>query len=293
MGVVMKISIRSMHELLLHVQQEHPNVACGMLFGAGDAVERVWPAKNKHEQPSRRYLVDPSDMLAAVRWLEKQGQSWHESLIGFYESWRYAPSASSVQMDWWTNYPDATRLIVSMKDPGQLRYNAFRSVSAEGNPSKREMIEVTIEPFDDGIGSFRSVEAMLRDIAASAPQPTSPRQPRMREELRSRQQPCRLCGGGGLVGCPTCRGAGYVKGEFIQEPDWQGSYSEYTPRTVPSSAGSYKAEPCPTCGGRNVYGGCMTCFGSGYIKKEYSKRCRTCGGARGGFCPHCGGTGRD
>ncbi len=260
-----------------------------MLFGAGDAVDEVWPAKNKHASPSLKYFVDPNDMLAAIRWLEGRGQSWHESLIGFYESWRSAPSTSTVQMDWWTNYPAATRLIVSMEDPERSQYSAFRTLYAEGDPNKQKIIEIAIEPFDDGVGSFRSVDAMLQDIAASASRLLAPRETYMRQEFRSRQQPCRLCRGFGAVPCPTCRGAGYVRGEFTQEPDWQGSYWEYSPRTIPSSAGSHKSEPCPTCGGRNVYGGCMTCFGSGYVKKEYSKRCPTCGGAKGAVCPDCRG----
>lgn len=64
-----------------------PNEVCGLLLGSSTArgalVQRIHPGRNRNvEQPSSRYELDPTDLLAAEESARKSGQQ----VIGVYHS---------------------------------------------------------------------------------------------------------------------------------------------------------------------------------------------------------------
>jgi len=60
----------------------HPNEACGLLFGAADAVTECAVTRNVAEDPTRCFEVDPSALFAALRGERAGGQR----LVGYWHS---------------------------------------------------------------------------------------------------------------------------------------------------------------------------------------------------------------
>jgi proteasome lid subunit RPN8/RPN11 len=54
----------------------------GILAGTGERVERVFPVRNTHADPQRRYQMDPRDQLQAYRDIEDAGLE----VIAYYHS---------------------------------------------------------------------------------------------------------------------------------------------------------------------------------------------------------------
>jgi proteasome lid subunit RPN8/RPN11 len=76
-----------------HARAEAPRECCGLLVGTGDQVVRAVPAANIAADPTRRYLIEPRDHLAAIRSARADGLQ----VVGAYHSHprsRARPSAT-------------------------------------------------------------------------------------------------------------------------------------------------------------------------------------------------------
>jgi desampylase len=65
-----------------HARREAPNECCGLLIGSEDRIAEAQPVANRAPDPSRRYVIDPRDILAAI----KRHRGTSLSLIGAYHS---------------------------------------------------------------------------------------------------------------------------------------------------------------------------------------------------------------
>ncbi len=95
-----------------HARQEFPNECCGLLAGRSNRVERLFRGQNVDRSPFT-YRLDPQEQLRFFREMDTAGLE----LLGIYHSHTQsaaAPSRTDVAKAF---YPDATYVIVSLRDP--------------------------------------------------------------------------------------------------------------------------------------------------------------------------------
>jgi proteasome lid subunit RPN8/RPN11 len=87
------------------VEQAYPDEACGILLGrreeTDDVVVRVTACGNTDPEPGRRYLIAPTELIAAQRQAREEGLE----ILGFYHSHPdhpAVPSAVDLREAHWT-----------------------------------------------------------------------------------------------------------------------------------------------------------------------------------------------
>ncbi len=93
-----------------HARAEAPRECCGILVGAVDRIESAVAARNIAEEPTRRFLIDPHDHLAAVKHARARGLD----VVGFYHSHPRSPAEPSSRDLAEASYPDHLFLIVGL-----------------------------------------------------------------------------------------------------------------------------------------------------------------------------------
>ena len=68
--------------ILAHARRDAPNECCGLLLGRGETIVDAVAVRNAADQPSRRYLIDPTDHFTVIR--EARAKSL--DVIGAYHS---------------------------------------------------------------------------------------------------------------------------------------------------------------------------------------------------------------
>jgi proteasome lid subunit RPN8/RPN11 len=69
-------------DILSHARAAWPEECCGLLLGDPTRILATWPARNRSDEPRRRYLVAPEDHFAAVR----AGRARGLEVVGAYHS---------------------------------------------------------------------------------------------------------------------------------------------------------------------------------------------------------------
>jgi proteasome lid subunit RPN8/RPN11 len=95
--------------LVAHARREAPSECCGLLLGDGDAIVEAHPARNLAADPSRHYLVDPRDHLAAIR----RARGRKLEVVGGYHS-HPASAAKPSQTDADSGFSDFLFVIVGL-----------------------------------------------------------------------------------------------------------------------------------------------------------------------------------
>lgn len=108
-------------EMIAHAEEDAPHECCGLLIGAGGAIDECVRARNLRASPTT-YLLDPAAHIAANRRLRGTGRS----VIGVYHS---HPGSAPFPSD--TDraealYPEFIWLIVSPGRSGAAQLAAFR-----------------------------------------------------------------------------------------------------------------------------------------------------------------------
>lgn len=113
-------------ELIDHSQKEAPNEACGILAGKQEKVEKVYPMANTDKSP-KTFFMEPKEQLKAMKEIRNSGQE----LIGIYHSHLETeayPSAHDVELAY---YPDASYVIVSIKDKDNPSIRSFKIIEGK------------------------------------------------------------------------------------------------------------------------------------------------------------------
>ena len=119
-GVVIRASALS--DIDAHARDAAPDECCGLLIGRGARIESAHAARNLHRSPTR-YLVDPADHFAAIRYGRQAGLT----VVGAYHSHPASPAAPSPSDDREATDPYFLYLIVSLVT---AETRAFRLVDA-------------------------------------------------------------------------------------------------------------------------------------------------------------------
>jgi len=111
-------------QIIAHAQQDDPNECCGLLAAEDDQVVAALPAPNAAASPYR-YTIDSKDLLRLFREIEWGDKPWR--VAGNYHSHTHSeayPSPTDVREAHLG--PDATYLIVSLRNPTAPEIRAFR-----------------------------------------------------------------------------------------------------------------------------------------------------------------------
>ena len=87
----MLISTEVVSDILAHAREEAPRECCGLLLGSVTKVERSVRTRNRASDPVRRFLVDPTDHFAAIRF----ARSARLEIVGAYHSHPSGPPVPS------------------------------------------------------------------------------------------------------------------------------------------------------------------------------------------------------
>ncbi|TRX02313.1 Mov34/MPN/PAD-1 family protein [Candidatus Methylobacter oryzae] len=114
---------RKITNQLLHLAQISPDLEiCGLIGSKNGLPTRCFPIKNTAEQPHRRFQLDTSQQIAAMKKMRNCG----EELFAIYHSHPAAPATPSTTDLELASYPDALYLIISLNTKGILEMRGFR-----------------------------------------------------------------------------------------------------------------------------------------------------------------------
>jgi [CysO sulfur-carrier protein]-S-L-cysteine hydrolase len=115
---------RKLTNQLLHLAQLSPNAeVCGLIGANAEGLPvSCYPVANSAETPDKRFLLEPSQQIAAMQQMrEKQ-----ESLFAIYHSHPSTPAEPSPTDIEQAGHPEALQLIISLNTKGVLEMRGFK-----------------------------------------------------------------------------------------------------------------------------------------------------------------------
>ncbi|MGZ5050638.1 MAG: Mov34/MPN/PAD-1 family protein [Methylobacter sp.] len=114
---------RKLANQLLQLAQLSPDFeVCGIISSKNGIPHGCYPITNIAEQPQQRFLLDPSQQIAAMATMRESG----EELFAIYHSHPTAPAIPSQTDVALASYPDAFHLIISLNTKGILEMRGFK-----------------------------------------------------------------------------------------------------------------------------------------------------------------------
>ncbi|MDP3786809.1 MAG: M67 family metallopeptidase [Candidatus Omnitrophota bacterium] len=110
-------------KIIAHSRKEFPNEACGILVGKDGKAEKVYEMANVDKSPSS-YLMEPKEQLKIM----KEIRNSELEMVGIYHSHVASeayPSSHDVELAF---YPEASYVIISLKDKRNPRIRSFKIV---------------------------------------------------------------------------------------------------------------------------------------------------------------------
>jgi proteasome lid subunit RPN8/RPN11 len=120
------LSKENAKKLAEHSERECPNEACGMLAGKDGKVEKVYQMTNR-DKSAKTFFMDPSEQLKVIKEIRDLGMK----MAGIYHSHPETeayPSAHDVELAF---YPEASYVIISIKDKANPSIRSFRIIQGE------------------------------------------------------------------------------------------------------------------------------------------------------------------
>jgi proteasome lid subunit RPN8/RPN11 len=117
----MQIERKHLSEIISHAREEVPREACGILAGRDGRVLRLYRARNADQSPTS-YSLEPEQQYRIFEDIEDRGLE----LVAIYHSHPSSPAAPSDKDIEQAYYPEASYLVVSLKDPLEPQVRAFR-----------------------------------------------------------------------------------------------------------------------------------------------------------------------
>lgn len=108
-------------EIIQHSIREAPNEACGILAGRESRVEKVY-VMNNTDKSAATFFMDSKEQLKVMKEIRNLGLE----MVGIYHSHLATeayPSAHDVELAY---YPEASYLIVSIKDKNNPSIRSFK-----------------------------------------------------------------------------------------------------------------------------------------------------------------------
>ena len=108
-------------QLVEHSKKEAPDEACGILAGRNQKVEKVYEMANK-DKSSKTFFMDPEEQLKVMKEIRNSGLE----MMGIYHSHLETEAYPSVHDVELAYYPEASYVIVSIKDRDKPNIRSFK-----------------------------------------------------------------------------------------------------------------------------------------------------------------------
>ena len=119
-------------QMVTQSKKEFPNEACGILAGKDGKVEKVYEMTNTDKSPST-FFMDAKEQLKTIKEMRGLGLE----MAGIYHSHVASPAYPSSHDVELAFYPDASYVIVSLKDKNNPSARSFKI--KEGNIAEEEL----------------------------------------------------------------------------------------------------------------------------------------------------------
>jgi len=114
-------------EIIEQAEGAAPKEACGILAGKDGEAKKLYKLSNISETPELCYLIDPKEQLKVLKEIRRLGLE----MTGIYHSHPGSdayPSAKDIELAF---YPDASYVIVSLKDRAAPELKAYRIIDGK------------------------------------------------------------------------------------------------------------------------------------------------------------------
>jgi proteasome lid subunit RPN8/RPN11 len=137
MGMKARISSAALQQIAAGAAASPDAEICGLLFGAGEAIDRIEPCANVAADPARAFEIDPAALIAAHKAMRAGGPA----LIGCYHSHPHGPPAPSPR-DAEAAAPDGWLWLIA----AQGEVTAWRAVAAGRAEGRFEPVMLEVAP---------------------------------------------------------------------------------------------------------------------------------------------------
>ncbi len=121
-----------LEKMIAQSKKELPNEACGILAGKDRKIEKVYEMTNVEKSP-QAYFMDAKEQFK----VNKEMRSLNLEMVGIYHSHVASPAYPSAHDVELALYPEASYVIVSLKDKNNPSVRSFKIV--EGRISEEEV----------------------------------------------------------------------------------------------------------------------------------------------------------
>lgn len=139
---MLRINRADYERIRKEAEKSYPQEGCGILLGVASencrTVALVYPCNNADTEPSRRYVIDPLQVIAA----QKLARSLGHDIIGFYHSHPDHPAQYSETDLEYAHWPDCSYVITSVN---QGRASQTRSFLLRGLEESKTFVEEDVE----------------------------------------------------------------------------------------------------------------------------------------------------
>jgi len=113
-------------QLIEHARAGSPNEVCGILAGKEEKIDKIYQMTNTEQSPET-FFMDSQEQLKVIKEIRSQGLEMSAIYHSHPETQAY-PSAQDVSLAF---YPDASYVIVSLKDESDPKIRSFKIVEGK------------------------------------------------------------------------------------------------------------------------------------------------------------------
>lgn len=125
---MIKVSEKTIEEMIGHARKEYPEECCGLLAGNNGIVNKIYRMTNT-DQSQVSYLMDPKEQFAVFKDMRRR----EIEMIAIYHSHPKTiaePSITDINLAF---YPDAYYIILSLSDIKRPDIRAFKIVEGKAD----------------------------------------------------------------------------------------------------------------------------------------------------------------
>ena len=131
----MTLTQAAVDEITAHAKVEYPKEACGIIAGQRGVGSRVFRMRNADASPIS-YTMEPKEQLQVMKQMRVEGLE----MLAIYHSHTATPADPSPTDVKLATYPEASYVLVSLKNQAQPEVKSYRIVEGAVTPEPLEVV---------------------------------------------------------------------------------------------------------------------------------------------------------